>query len=100
MNKTALTKVYSSSKDDEGRTIATYVDGEPIEGFLEVRKEGTQLVNDKYTPLYKEFFICELPITAKEKDRLIIDSVEYEIDYKDDISNQGEVLELGLNRIG
>ena len=100
LNQSATVKVLSTAKDDEGRTVSSYVDGATFTGFLEVRQEGTQLVNDKYQALYKSYFITEPPTTAKEKDRLVIDSVEYEIDFIDDIGNQGEVLEIGLNKIG
>ena len=99
-NKTATISVYSSTKDDQGRTVKAYVDSGTVEGFLEVRQEGTQLVGDKYQALYKSYFLTEPPTTAKEKDRLVIDSIEYEIDFIDDIGNQGEVLEIGLNKIG
>ena len=99
MNKTATVKIYSSGKDDEGRTVEAYINGVDIVGFLEIRQEGTQLVGDKYQPLYREYFLHNPPKTVEAKDRLLIDSVLYEIDFIDDIANQGEVIELGLNRI-
>jgi len=100
LNQSATVKVLSITKDDEGRTISSYVDGATFIGFLEVRQEGTQLQGDKYTPLYKEYLITLPPAQCQEKDRLDINEIEYEVDFIDDIANQGEVLEIGLNRIG
>jgi hypothetical protein len=98
-NITANILVYSKIKDASGRIVESYAQNGTVTGFRHTKQDGTVFTDDKFKPIYKDELICEPPVSVTEKDRLEIDSVEYAVDYIDNVGSQDEVLLIGLRKI-
>lgn len=96
-NSLVVRKVTTSVVDFVPTT--TTVDSQAVPAFVYSRTAGESYFSPGMWKATTDYIAVVEPLAVDVTDKIVVDGVEYAVDYVDDVAFQGEVMLIGLRRV-